>query len=61
MKQRDSVKLKKSVKNTKPEPRDHHQSQSHFSQSSLALLATGSLELKLKKVAIKEHKSQMNT
>ena len=45
MMQRESVKLKESVKNTKPEPRDHHQS--CYSQSSLALHATDSLELKL--------------
>ena len=45
MKQRESVKLKESIKNAKTEPRDHHQS--HYSQSSLALLATDSLEPKL--------------
>ena len=45
MKQRESVKLKESGMNAKQEPRDHDQSR--FSQSSLALLATDSLELKL--------------
>ena len=40
-----SMKLKESVKNTKPEPRHHYQSP--CTQSSLALLATDSLELKL--------------
>ena len=44
MKKRESVKLKESIKNTKPEPKFHHQSR--YYQSSLALLATGSLELK---------------
>ena len=44
MKQREHVKLKENVKNTKPEQRDHHQSR--HSRSSLAQLATDSLELK---------------
>ena len=41
MKQREPVDLKESV-----EPRDHYQS--HYSMSSLALLATDSLEAQLK-------------
>ena len=42
-KQRESVKLKGSVKKGKQEPRDHHQIQ--HSPNSLALFATDSLEL----------------
>ena len=42
MKQREIVKLKESAKQ---ELTDHHQSQ--YSPSSLAVFATGSLELKL--------------
>ena len=45
LKQRESVKLKGSVKKGKQEPRDHHQTQQ--SPNSLALFATDSLELKL--------------
>ena len=45
MKQRESVKLKGSVKKGKQEPRDHHQTQ--HSPNSLFLFATGNLELKL--------------
>ena len=42
LKQRESVKLKGSVKNGKQEPRDHHQTQ--HSPNSLALFATDSLD-----------------
>ena len=52
-KQRESVKLKGSVKKEKQEPRDHHQTQP--SPNSLALFATDSLELKLVYTAINEH------
>ena len=45
LKQRESVKLKGSVKKGKQEPRDHHQTQ--HSPNSLALFATDSLEPKL--------------
>ena len=45
LKQRESVKLKGSVKKGKQEPRGHHQTQQ--SPNSLALFATDSLELKL--------------
>ena len=45
LKQRESVKLKGSVKKGKQEPRDHNQTQ--HSPNSLALFATDSLELKL--------------
>ena len=45
MKKRESTKLKENTKHTKPEPRDYHQSR--YSQNSLALFATDSLELKL--------------
>ena len=41
LKQRESVKLKGSVKKGKQEPRDHHQTQ--HSPNSLALFATDSL------------------
>ena len=53
MKQRESVKLKGSVKKEKQEPRDHHQTQ--HSPNSFALFATDSLELKLAYTAINEH------
>ena len=53
LKQRESVKLKESVKKGKQEPRDHHQTQ--HSPNSLALFATDSLELKLAYIAISEH------
>ena len=53
LKQRESVKLKGSVKKGKQEPRDHHQTQ--HSPNSLALFATDSLELKLAHTAINEH------
>ena len=53
MKQRESVKLKESVKKGKQEPRDHHQTQ--HSPNSLALFATDSLELKLAYTAINEY------
>ena len=53
LKQRESVKLKGSVKKGKQEPRDHHQIQ--HSPNSLALFATDSLELKLAYTAINEH------
>ena len=45
LKQRESVKLKGSLKKEKQEPRDHHRAQ--HSPNSLALFATDSLELKL--------------
>ena len=53
LKQRESVKLKGSVKKGKQEPRDHHQTR--HSPNSLALFATDSLELKLAYTAINEH------
>ena len=53
LKQRESVKLKGSIKKGKQEPRDHHQTQ--HSPNSLALFATDSLELKLAYTAINEH------
>ena len=53
LKQRESVKLKGSVKKGKQEPRDHHQTQ--HSPNSPALFATDSLELKLAYTAINEH------
>ena len=49
LKQRESVKLKGSVKKGKQEPRDQH------SPNSTALFATDSLELKLAYTAINEH------
>ena len=52
LKQRESVRLKGSVKKGKQEPRDHHQTQ--HSPNSLALLVTDSLELKLAYTAINE-------
>ena len=45
MKQRESVKLEESSKNTKKEPRDQHQSR--HSMRLPALFATESLELKV--------------
>ena len=53
LKQRESVKLKVSVKKGKQEPRDHHQTRHCL--NSLALFATDSLELKLAHTAINEH------
>ena len=53
LKQRESVKLKGSLKKGKQEPRDHHQTR--HSQNSLALFAIDSLELKLAYKAINEH------
>ena len=53
VKQRESVKLKGSVKKGKQEPRDHHQTQ--HSPNSLALFASDSLELKLAYTAINKH------
>ena len=53
LKQRESVKPKRSVKKGKQEPRDLHQTQQ--SPNSLALFATDSLELKLAYTAINEH------
>ena len=53
MKQRESVKLKGSVKKGKQEPRDHHQTR--HSPKSHALFATDSLEQKLAYTAINEH------
>ena len=55
LKQRESMKLKGSVKKGKQEPRDHHQTP--HSPNSLALFATDSLELKLAYTAINEHKN----
>ena len=51
--QRESGKLKGSVKKGKQEPRDHHQTM--HSPNSHALFATDSLELKLAYTAINEH------
>ena len=53
LKQRESVKLKGSVKKGKQEPRDHHQTRHR--PNSLPLFATDSLELKLAYTAINEH------
>ena len=53
LKQRESVKLKGSVKKGKQEPRDHHQTQ--HNPNSLALFATVGLELNLAYTAINEH------
>ena len=53
LKQRESVKLKESVKKGNQEPRYHHQTR--HSPNSLALFATDSLELKLAYTAINEH------
>ena len=53
LKQRESVKLKGSVKKGKQEPMDHHQTQ--HSPNSPSLFATNSLELKLAYTAINEH------
>ena len=53
LKQRESVKLKGSVKKGKQEPRDQHQTQ--HSANSLALFATNRLELKFAYTAINEH------
>ena len=53
LKQRESVKLKGSVKKGKQEPMDHHQTQ--HTPNSLALFVTDSLELKLAYTAINEH------
>ena len=53
LKQRESVKLKGSVKKGVQELRDHHQTQ--HSPNSLALFATDSLELKLAYTVINEH------
>ena len=53
LKQRESVKLKGSVKKGNQEPRDHHQTQ--HSPNSLSLFATDSLEFKLAYTAINEH------
>ena len=53
LKQRESVKLKRSVKKGKQEPRDDHQTR--HSPNSLALFATDSLELKLAYTAISKH------
>ena len=53
LKQRESVKLKGSVKKGKQEPKDHHQTR--HSPNSLALFATDSLEQKLAYTAINEH------
>ena len=53
LKQRESVKLKGSVKKGRQEPRDHHQTR--HSPNSLAIFATDSLELKLAYTAINKH------
>ena len=52
LKQKESVKLKESVKKGKQESMDHHQTR--HSPNSLALFATDSLELKLAYTAINE-------
>ena len=51
--ERESVKLKESVKNGKQEPRIHHQTR--HSPNSHALFATDSLDLKLAYTAINKH------
>ena len=53
LKQRESVKLKGSIKKRKQEPRDHYQTR--HSPNSFALFATDSLELKFAYTAINEH------
>ena len=53
LKQRESVKLKGSVKKGNQEPREHYKTR--HSPISLALFATDSLELKLDYTAINEH------
>ena len=53
LKQKESMKLKGSVKKGKQEPMDHHQTR--HSPNSLALFVTDSLELKLAYTAINEH------
>ena len=53
LKQRESVKLKGSVKKGTQEPRDHHQTR--HSPDLFALFATDSLEQKLAYTAINEH------
>ena len=55
LKQRESVKLKGSVKKGKQEPRDRHQT--WHSLNSHALFATDSLEHKLAYTAINEHRN----
>ena len=54
LKQRESVKLKGSVKKGKQEPRDHHQTR-HNPNSLALVFATDSLELKLAYTTINEH------
>ena len=54
LKQRESVKLKRSVKKGKQEPRDHHQTR-HSPNSLAFFFATDSLKLKLAYTAINEH------
>ena len=51
--QRESVKLKESVKSGKQKPRIHHQTR--HSPNSRALFATDSLELNLAYTAVNEH------
>ena len=58
LKQRESVKLKGSVKKGKQEIRDHHQTQ--HSPNSHALFATDSLELKLAYIAINDTQTHIN-
>ena len=53
LKQRESVKLKGSVKKGKQKPRDHHQTR--HSPNSHAVVATDSLEINLANTAINEH------
>ena len=53
LKQRESVKLKGSVKKGNQEPRDRHHPR--HSPNSFALFATDSLELRLAYTAINEH------
>ena len=50
LKKREYVKLNENTKYAKPEPRD--QRQNRDSQSSLALLATDSLDLKLASIRV---------
>ena len=59
MKKRESAMQKKSAKDAKQEPMNHHQS--CCSPSSLAVFVTDCLELKLAYTAINEHTVNMNT
>ena len=59
LKQRESVKLTRSVKKGKQEPRDHHQTQ--HGPNSLALFATDSLGLKLTNTANSKNRAILQT